>query len=55
MLDNKGNEIISADGNTYYVYKDGAISAVEGGKDAQDGVIKGSMNYYVAGVEEING
>lgn len=55
MLDNKGNEVISADGNTYYVYKDGATSAVEGGKDAQDGVIKGSMNYYVAGVEEING
>lgn len=55
MLDNKGGEVISADGNTYYVYKDGALSAVEGGKDAQDGVIKGSMNYYVAGVEEING
>ena len=51
MLDNKGGEVISSD-NTYYVYSDGALVAVEGGAAAQDGVIKGSMNWYVAGVEE---
>ena len=54
LKDNKGAEVISADGSTYYTYnKDtGALEAVEGGKDACDGVIKGSMNYYVAGVTE---
>lgn len=51
MLDNKGGEVISAD-NTYYIYAEGALKAVEGGAAAQDGVIKGSMNWYVAGVEE---
>ena len=56
LLDNEGHEVISADGNTYYVHNDsGVLEAVEGGKAAQDGVIKGSMDYYVAGVEEING
>lgn len=55
LLDNNGKEVISADGNTYFVYKDGELVAQDGGKAAQDGVIKGSMNYYVAGVEEING
>lgn len=56
LLDNEGHEVISADGNTYYVHNDeGKLEAVEGGKSAQDGVIKGSMDYYVAGVEEING
>ena len=53
MFDNQNKEVISKDGNTYFVYKDGALTAVEGGKGAQDGVIKGSMNYYVAGVQEI--
>ena len=54
LKDNKGAEVISADGNTYYAYnKDtGALEAAEGGKGACDGVIKGSMNYYVAGVVE---
>ncbi|MBE7066424.1 MAG: BMP family ABC transporter substrate-binding protein [Ruminococcaceae bacterium] len=53
MTDNKGAEVISADGNTYSVYdKAGNLGPVEGGKAAQDGVIKGSMNWYVAGVEE---
>lgn len=59
LLDNKNGEVISADGNTYYVYagEDDAkvLTAQDGGKEAQDGVIKGSMNYYVAGVEELNG
>ena len=55
MLDNKGGEVISADGNTYFTYVDGALKAQDGGTAAQDGVIKGSMNYYVAGVEEVNG
>lgn len=52
LKDNKGAEVISADGNTYYTYNEGALTAVEGGKDACDGVIKGSMNYYVEGVVE---
>jgi basic membrane lipoprotein len=61
LLDNQGNEVISADGSTYFVYvhdeetDTDLLQAAEGGKDAQDSVIKGSMNYYVAGVEEING
>lgn len=57
LKDNKGGEVISADGNTYFTYdKEGKeLVAAEGGKSAQDGVIKGAMNYYVAGVEEING
>lgn len=55
MLDNKGGEVISKDGNTYFIYVDGALKAQDGGKAAQDGVIKGTMNYYVAGVEEVNG
>lgn len=60
LKDNKGGEVISADGNTYSVYvhnketKEDVLTAVEGGKSAQDGVIKGSMNYYVAGVEAVN-
>lgn len=54
LKDNTGAEVISADGNTYYTKdKDtGAFVAAEGGKDACDGVIKGSMNYYVEGVRE---
>lgn len=54
MKDNKGADVISADGNTYFAYntETGALEAVDGGKDACDGVIKGSMNYYVAGVVE---
>ena len=53
MKDNKDGVVISEDGNTYFTYVDGALKAVDGGKGAQDGVIKGSMNYYVAGVQEI--
>lgn len=54
LKDNKGAEVISADGNAYFAYnsESGALEAVDGGKDAVDGVIKGSMNYYVAGVVE---
>lgn len=53
LKDNKGAEVISADGNTYYIYDEtGALAAVDGGKEACDGIIKGSMNYYVAGVLE---
>ena len=60
LKDNKGGEVISADGNTYFVYvhdentDTDSLQAVDGGKSAQDSVIKGSMNYYVAGVEAIN-
>lgn len=53
LKDNKGGVVISEDGNTFFVYGDnGALAAVDGGKDACDGVIKGSMNYYVEGVVE---
>ena len=60
LKDNQGAEVISQDGNTYFVYvhdketDTDVLTAVEGGKSAQDGVIKGSMNYYVAGVEAVN-
>lgn len=52
LKDNKGNVVVSEDGNTYYVYdKDGNLQAQDGGKNAMDGVITGTMNYFVAGVE----
>jgi basic membrane protein A len=52
LIDNKDETVISADGNTLYVYDKGTLTAVEGGAGATDGVIKGSMNYYVKGVIE---
>ncbi len=55
LLDNNGKTVISDDGNTYYVYNaDGELVAAEGGKTAQDSVIKGSMNYFVQGVQKVN-
>ena len=53
LLDNKDATVISEDGNTLYFYnKDGILTAVDGSASSTDGVIKGSMNYYVKGVVE---
>ena len=56
IVDNNGGTVLSEDGNTYYVYNtdSGELTAVDGGKGAQDSVIKGSMNYFVAGVQAVN-
>lgn len=51
LKDNKGNEVITADNATYSIYDDEKLVAVEGGASAVDGIIKGSMNYFVEGVE----
>lgn len=51
LKDNKGNEVITADNSTYSIYDGDNLVAVEGGASAIDGIIKGSMNYFVEGVE----
>lgn len=54
LLDNKDAVVISEDGSTYSVYNTDtkALTAVDGGASAVDGIIKGSMNYFVKGVKE---
>ncbi len=53
LLDNKGGTVISEDGTTFYCYNDKGelVDSNDFGKFQRDGVITGSMNYYVAGVE----
>ena len=51
LKDNQGNVVISEDNATYSIYSDGKLVSVEGGASAIDGIIKGSMNYFVEGVE----
>lgn len=51
LVTNEGVTVITDDNATYSVLdKDGKATAVEGGASAVDNIIKGSMNYFVAGV-----
>lgn len=59
MMTNDDKVVISEDNASYYVYeKDengeltGNMTEI-GGADTIDGIIKGSMNYYVAGVTDV--
>ena len=55
LVTNEGKTVISADNSSYYVLNDaGEPVAVEGGASAVDSIIKGSMNYFVAGIEVEN-
>lgn len=55
LTTNTGKVVISEDNATYSVLgTDGEATAVEGGAASVDGIIKGSMNYYVAGIEVVN-
>lgn len=55
LTTNTGKTVISEDNATYSVLgADGEATPVEGGAGAVDGIIKGSMNYYVAGIEVVN-
>ncbi len=59
LITNDGKTVISEDNATYYVYETdekGALTGnmtVVGGADSVDGIIKGSMNYYVAGILDV--
>lgn len=53
LEDNKGNVVISADNSQYYVMNKDTKKPelVDGGASKVDSIIKGSMNYFVKGVE----
>ena len=59
LVTNDGKTVISEDNATYSVYEtdeQGALTGnmtVVGGADSVDGIIKGSMNYYVAGILDV--
>ena len=59
LITNDGKTVISEDNATYSVYETdekGALTGnmtVVGGADSVDGIIKGSMNYYVAGILDV--
>jgi basic membrane protein A len=50
LLDNKGNTVITTDSKLYITKADGTLEEVTA--EGVDSLIKGSMNYYVAGVIE---
>ena len=56
MLTNDGKTVISEDNAAYYIYEKDEAGELTGnmtevgGPETIDSIIKGSMNYYVAGV-----
>ena len=59
LTTNDGKTVISEDNASYYVYETNEAGELTGnmteigGADTIDSIIKGSMNYYVAGVTDV--